>query len=218
MKEKHAVLLLLGLAVAGHGVRFLVSGPSDPTRPPGELLADSGPPSDPAAQRARAIRLDRPLRPGEKIDLNTASEEEIARLPRIGMSLAKRIVAFRSARGPFGSLADLERVAGVGPALSQQIRDMVRFSGVVFRAQGPDRRDPSQPDPGTYAVGAQRVNLNSASQSELERLPGIGPARARAILAYRRAKGPFAVVSDLRAVPGLTRKLVEQLGPLVTTK
>ena len=213
MQDKHAVLLLLGLAVAGHGVRLLLAGPSSP---PGEVLAETGPATDPAAHRDRAMRLARPLGPDETIDLNTASAEEIARLPRIGMSLAKRIVADRVANGHFGSLSDLERVAGVGPALLNQLQGKVRLGGVIRQVSRPARRNPSQPGYSTYGAVQGRVNLNSAQEAELVALPGIGPARARAILAYRREKGPFAAVSDLRAVPGLTRKLVDRLEPFLT--
>ena len=60
--------------------------------------------------------------------------------------------------------------------------------------------------------------MNSASEMELRALPGIGPVRARALLAYRRDKGPFAAVSELRAVPGFTRSLVKKLEGLVTVK
>lgn len=215
MQEKHAVLLLIGLAVAGHGVRLLLSRPGDP---PGQVLAESGPAADPIAQRDRAIRLSRPLGPGETVDLNLASAEEIARLPRIGMSLAKRIVADRTARGPYRSLGDLERVAGVGPALIDQLRGRVRFAGVVGVVRSPPRQNSTHDGSSSYDAGRGPLDLNSADSSALLALPGIGPARARAILAYRREKGPFASVADLRAVPGLTRRLVERLAPIVTVR
>ena len=47
------------------------------------------------------------------------------------------------------------------------------------------------------------VNLNSATVSELDRLPGIGPARAAAILQERETRGPFRSVEELSRVPGL---------------
>jgi competence ComEA-like helix-hairpin-helix protein len=207
--------MLLGLAIAGHGVRFLLSRPGEP---PGQVLADPGPAIDPLAHRDRAIRLARPLAQGETIDLNLASAEEIARLPRIGMSLARRIVAHRNANGPFQSLSDLETVVGVGPALATQLQGKIRLGGVVQRVSPPALQGPTQYSSSAYGSGRAPVNLNLASEPELRALPGIGPARARAILAYRREKGPFAAVSELRAVPGLTRSLVERLAPLVTVR
>lgn len=215
MQEKHAVLLLLGIAVAGHGARVLLSRNGEP---PGQVLVDSAPASDPIAQRNRALRIARPLARGETIDLNTAPAEEIARLPAIGMSLAKRIVARRSSTGPFGSLGDLERVAGVGPALLDKLRGMVRLGGVIRETNVPVLRYPSSGEPASYEAGGKRLDLNSASEMELRALPGIGPVRARALLAYRRDKGPFAVVSELRAVPGFTKALVKKLEQLVTVR
>jgi competence protein ComEA len=62
------------------------------------------------------------------------------------------------------------------------------------------------------------IDLNSASEADLLTLPGIGPARARAILAYRRDKGSFAAVSDLGRVTGFGRSLVARLTPYLTAR
>ncbi len=50
-----------------------------------------------------------------KIDINTATLAELDILPRIGPTLAARIIADREANGPFSSLDDLDRVPGIGP-------------------------------------------------------------------------------------------------------
>jgi competence protein ComEA len=62
------------------------------------------------------------------------------------------------------------------------------------------------------------VDLNSATEKDLLALPGVGPARARAILAYRREAGSFAAVSELERVPGISRSLRARLEPLVTVR
>jgi competence protein ComEA len=59
------------------------------------------------------------------------------------------------------------------------------------------------------------VNLNLASSDELERLPGIGPAKARAIVEHRRAH-PFHKVEDLTKVKGIGRKTFGKLRPYLT--
>ncbi|HEY7769428.1 helix-hairpin-helix domain-containing protein, partial [Longimicrobium sp.] len=66
---------------------------------------------------ARAERRRAPLGEGERLDPNTASADELDRLPGVGPSLAARIVARRTERGRFRTLADLDSVPGVGPAL-----------------------------------------------------------------------------------------------------
>jgi competence protein ComEA len=47
-----------------------------------------------------------------------------------------------------------------------------------------------------------RIDLNAADAVELDALPGIGPARARAIVRYREEHGHFAAVEDLARIPG----------------
>lgn len=65
------------------------------------------------------------------------------------------------------------------------------------------------------ASGA-RVNVNTATQAELERLPGIGPSLAQAIIAYRGTKGRFQRVEDLLNVPRIGDVTLARLRPLVT--
>lgn len=67
------------------------------------------------------------------VDMDRATAEQIDALPGIGPSLARRIVQDREACGPFGSLEGFQRVAGVGPALAEKLRERVTFSGVPRR-------------------------------------------------------------------------------------
>jgi len=59
-----------------------------------------------------------------------------------------------------------------------------------------------------------RIDLNAASQAELETLPGVGPARAQAIIAEREVRA-FRVPGDLRRVPGIGEATFQRLAPLV---
>jgi len=61
-----------------------------------------------------------------------------------------------------------------------------------------------------------RVSLSSASVSELDALPGIGPVTAEKIVDYRAAHGGFRSVEDLDAIPGIGPARVEQLRDLVS--
>jgi competence ComEA-like helix-hairpin-helix protein len=184
--ERRAVLLLLGLAVLGQGLRTWWGRPE--SAPGGLTLLPPDSSHGLAAQRQRSASLDRPLAAGETVDLDRAGVDEIARLPRIGRSLAKTIVADRSANGPFGSLEGLDRVPGVGAGLLRTIGPSVRFSGT-----------PSAPS----TLSAQPLDLNSADSAALERLSGIGPYMAGMIVAYRVRHGSFSSLDDLLKVGGI---------------
>jgi competence protein ComEA len=60
-----------------------------------------------------------------------------------------------------------------------------------------------------------RVVLNLASEAELTKLPGIGPSRARAILALRQRLTKFRAVEDLLRIKGIGRKMLRRLRPSV---
>jgi competence protein ComEA len=75
--------------------------------------------------------------------------------------------------------------------------------------------DPAAAD-GSGALSGAKVNLNTATQAQLEALPGIGPTYAQAILAERQRRGGFGSVNDLRSVRGIGDKRFAELAPLVT--
>lgn len=80
----------------------------------GSVTADGGAASD----RARFATA--------RVAVNSASAAELCALPGVGPGLAGRIAAERSARGPFTSVDDLDRVSGIGPAIVERLRPFVR--------------------------------------------------------------------------------------------
>ena len=55
------------------------------------------------------------------------------------------------------------------------------------------------------------VNINTAGETELQTLPGIGPSKATAIMEYRETNGPFQKVEDLKQISGIGDKTFEKL-------
>lgn len=60
------------------------------------------------------------------------------------------------------------------------------------------------------------VNINTATQTDLEMLPEIGPSTAINIIAHREANGPFATIEDIMDVPGIGDGKFEAIRDLIT--
>ena len=64
--------------------------------------------------------------------------------------------------------------------------------------------------------GEARIDINTATKEELERLPGVGPATAAKIIAYRQQSGGFKKPEDLMEVGGIGEKRMSKLAPYIT--
>jgi len=222
-QERLALGVMALLVSAGVGARMLHRAPV-----PAEL---SGPGTEAEAGALSALRGEteqragdaadraRPLAPGERIDPNAATEEELDRLPRVGPGQARKIVAWRQAHGPFRTLAELDSVPGVGAALLAAVAPYLTLAPApaapsrAETATPPAAAEPSAAPAGGSAAGV--VDLNRASVEELRTLPGIGPALAARVVAWRAANGPFHSADELEKVPGIGRKTATRLRPLV---
>lgn len=207
--EHRAVLLLLGLGLAGHVVRLVAS---DARRPPGEVrLPGSSPPSAALARRDSLVRLALPLAPGERVDVDRASAQELERLPGVGPGLARRIVEERKRSGPFGDTAALRRVEGIGSSKLRRMAPNVAFSAErrVPRASS-SLRPAAVPETVAPRPGATDV-INRGSAADLERISGIGRRRAARIVAFRDSAGPFQGPADLARVLGISLALAGAL-------
>jgi DNA uptake protein ComE-like DNA-binding protein len=165
-----------------------------------------------------------------KVDLNTASQKELEDLPGVGEATAKKIVAGR----PYSKVGDLEK-AGVAQSTIDKIRKLVTVSKTSAKGESKPSREASssakaseskappapaeksdkkssrqKPSAAAPAAGAP-VNLNTASQKELEDLPGVGTATAKKIIAGR----PYFSVDDL-AKAGVSKRTIGKISPLVT--
>lgn len=75
---------------------------------------------------------------------------------------------------------------------------------------------PGTPGASTAGSTGRLVNLNTATEPELEELPGVGPVMAQAIIAFRTENGPFTSVDQLDDVSGVGAARMAQLVDLVT--
>jgi competence protein ComEA len=165
--------------------------------------------------------------PGVFLELNTATRAELLQLPGIGPGLADRILAYRKAHGPFRQVQELRKVPGFGPATWQRVRDFV-FVDSSDLADGADepltgraltRPAATAPKRATKskkeeALAGQTINVNTATATELQKLPGIGPKMSQRIVDERQ-KRRFATADELRRVSGIGAKTLEKLRPCV---
>jgi len=68
----------------------------------------------------------------------------------------------------------------------------------------------------TFLDSPPKVDLNSAGVDELDELPGIGPAKAESIVAYRTEHGSFHSLDELINVSGIGKSIIERIADLVT--
>ena len=171
-------------------------GPVDPaaTGPPGTPATGPPDPADPAGAAAGRIVV--------HVVGAVASPGVVV------LADGARVADAIAAAGGAASDADTEqlnlaRVLGDG--------EQVRVPHVGEQLAAPDPA-PSPPGAsGGRPPAAGPININTAGASELEALPGIGPALAARIVEYRDGHGPFASVDDLTDVPGIGPAKLEAL-------
>ena len=174
---------------------------------------------------------------GEPVDLNTADLKALEALPGVGPATAKKIIAAR----PFKSVDDLSKVKGMSKAKVEALKDKVivgqekaatpkaKPAPVAAPAASPAAekpaaaKEPASPakpaatekDKGTAAKLApgQKVNINTASKEELEKLPEIGPVKAQAIIEGR----PYKKIEDVMKVKGIKEGIFEKIKDNITT-
>lgn len=166
----------------------------------------------------------------DKIDINSASQADLESLPGVGAATAKKIIAGR----PFSSVSDLSRVgvsadtiakikplvkAGRGPAPAAETAKTEKAAEKAVKEEKAAKPAEAKVTKGmaqakTAAASAPsgaRVDLNTASEKELEALPAVGAATAKKIIAGR----PYSSTADL-AKAGVSAKTIETISPLVT--
>jgi competence protein ComEA len=144
-----------------------------------------------------------PAAKGDKVDLNTASQKDLEELPGVGAATAKKIIAGR----PYSAVSDLAK-AGVHQSTIDKITPLVTVSAAAAPA-APAAKSAT----GSTAAPAtgSKVDLNTASQKELEELPGVGASTAKKIIAGR----PYSAVGDLSKA-GVHASTIAKITPLVT--
>jgi competence protein ComEA len=126
------------------------------------------------------------------------------------LSVGARVIdAVTAAGGPLPD-ASIDAINLAAPLVDGLRLYVPRVGEVV------DVVEPEAAAPTGSGAPAGPVDLNRATVAELDRLPGVGPATAAAIVEHRERAGPFATVGDLEDVPGIGPAKLAALAGLVT--
>jgi competence protein ComEA len=116
----------------------------------------------------------------------------------------------------------VDALDAVGGALAEADLDRLNLAAKLVDGQrifvprvGQADPAPSGAEPPDLAVPGATLNLNTATQAQLETLPGIGPTLALAIIDYRQRHGGFRSVNELRQVRGIGDRRFADLKDLV---
>jgi competence protein ComEA len=166
------------------------------------------------------------------IDLNTASEQDIMALKGVGPATAKKIITAR----PYNSVDELSK-AGLSAKKIEAIKPFVTVGSapaapvpatpVKKPAPAPALSTQKTPKAPATASSVQKsaastaklapgqvVNINTADAATLEALPGIGPAKAQAIIAGR----PYTTKEDIMKVRGIKQGVFNKIKESIIVK
>ena len=86
---------------------------------------------------------------------------------------------------------------------------------VPFIAQDTSENPQEEKDKSAPALVQFPLDINTATQEELELLPGIGESKAQAIIEYREDNGPFTTVEQIQNVPGIGPGIFDEINDLI---
>jgi len=93
-------------------------------------------------------------------------------------------------------------------------RSPAKVANATDKEQRPAEKKRRHPPKAKPVTGV--VNINTASEAELQKLPGVGAVKAERVVAYRTERGKFRRVKDLRRVKGFGYKTLKKLEPHLT--
>ncbi len=142
---------------------------------------------------------------GAKININTATVEELIQLPHIEPKTAEKIIKYRETYGTFKSIEDIMNVKGIGPKIFAKIKHIITVGKKEF------------PEKQKIPVQTMVFDLNKAQMKDfIEK--GIPPIIGLRIIQYREKKGIIKSVDELKNIEGMTPKIFKKLKKLVKGK
>jgi len=149
------------------------------------------------------------LKPGETIDINTATINDFAKLKGISLKRAKDIYTFRLEINGFASIDELTLVKGIGKRKLESLKPYLTISN--------PRKTPLKL-PGTEELNIPeeiKIDINTADVEEFTEIPGVSKRLAEKIVRLRTDMEGFKSFEDLLNVYGITRKKLARIMPFI---
>lgn len=149
----------------------------------------------------------------ERLNINTATEEELMTLPGVGRQVAQNIVEYREYIGGFKKVEDLALVSGVGAAKLEQVKFEICVSSKSGSAQHSPNSLRKDMEYGHHSghLSATRININTATAAQLMNLRGLTDEMAQDIVLYRTQHGPLKSIEDLVKVDSITISFLDKV-------
>jgi competence protein ComEA len=189
-------------------------------------------PKEKATKAQKADKADKAA-PAAPVDPNTADAKTLATVPGVGDALAAAIIKGR----PYKTVDDLKNVKGIGdgPKFASLKKYFVVAAAPAAPAAPAPAAKSSAPSstaaaktaaketkgstaPATKLAPGQKININTASAADLDKLPDIGPVKAKAIVDYRTAHGNFATPEDIMKVSGIKEGVFAKIKDSIVVK
>ena len=124
----------------------------------------------------------------QKIDLNQATETQLQQVSGIGEALGKRIISYREKLGGFSNDIQLYNVYGLEPSVVQRTLNLftVKTPKVI-----------------------SKININTASASDISTIPGISFEMAKKIWEYRRLREKITSIQELDKIEGMSERKLQ---------
>jgi len=156
-----------------------------------------------------------------KYDLKNVTKKELMSIPGIGDKRASDILSYREENG-FSNKRDLLNIKGIGEKSYQKIEKYFIYFGEISETgnqekidkkikikESNERKSVSKKE--IVHISTEKIDINTADESMLITLKGIGPAKAKKIIELRKELGSFSSIEQIMQVKGIGQKTFDKL-------
>lgn len=148
-----------------------------------------------------------------KIDINTASNIQLMKLPNVGEKTAESIIKYRNENNGFSSISDLLKVKGIGP---KTLAKMKPFLEPLPEDKNSELKEIKK-DSISETNQEIKIDINTADLKLLITLPGIGEQTALKIIEFRK-ENKFDSIEDIMKVNGISQKKFEKIKKIIEVR